>query len=236
MSTLDRLFDGIATPDVEPPVRARIEAAIRESLQPVSTLPSTAIRAGQFFLVFVAIGALKIAVLGTIAFRQMSESEAVGHFAVTAVAALMLSFSLAREMTPGRLRRLSPAITGMLLIVTYGLGATLLLPSTNTNAFMADGWPCLRAGMIMSLPLGVLFSLLIGRGTPRLGGALGQTLGTSAGLLAATVPTVPLSTCSHEMVLGHLVVFHGGVVVLSAMLGVMLLPVLRRVSLSRRHY
>ncbi len=219
MKEVESFFDDIPLPEVQPAVQARIEAALRQSLRPVSPLSSLAARTSQFFGVFVAIGLLKLVAFGTASFTQMNIAELVGQLVVTIAAALLLSLSLAREMTPGRLRRLPQQAVVALGLTVFVLGALLFFPNGATQSFVAEGWPCLRAGLLMTLPATALLFWLLRRGAPLGGPALGQSLGAAAGLLAAIVPNVSLSTCSHEAIVGHLVVFHGGVVLLAGVAG-----------------
>ena len=88
--------------------------------------------------------------------------------------------------------------------------------------FLAEGWPCFRAGILLAPVVGCVYWLLVQRGSPLSAAALGGTLGALAGLLGATVPTVSQLTCSHQEVVGHLLVWHGGVVLVSATLGMLI--------------
>jgi len=228
MRDIDSLLADFPTPEVSPVVQARIEVALRQSLRPVSPLPSLAARTSQFFGLFVVISVLKLATFGTAPFAQMNTEERIGQYIVTVAAALLLSVSLAQAMTPGRLRRLSPGTAVVLGVTIFVLGIILFVPLAGTRSFVAEGWPCLRAGLLMALPASLLLWVVLRRGAPLGGPALGLTLGAAAGLLAAIVPNVSLATCSHDEILGHLLVFHGGVVLLSSVAGVSIATAARK--------
>lgn len=229
MNDINSLLADFPTPELPSAVQARIESALRQSLRPVSPLPSLATRTGQFLGLFVAIGVLKLATFGTAAFAQMNIGELVGQYIVTIGVALLLSLSLAHAMTPDRLRRLSQAAAVTVGIALLVFGIILFAPSGGTRLFFADGWPCLRAGLLMALPAGLLVWGFVRRGAPLASPALGLTLGAAAGLLAAIVPNVSLKTCSHEDIVGHLLVFHGGAVLLSSVAGATIATAMRRI-------
>lgn len=222
MNDVNALFDEIPVPVVTPAIRAQIEAAVRPSLHPVSPLPSLAVKSAQFFCVFVAIGVLKLAVFGTRAFEQMTAEVLAGQMAITLGAALVLSISLARDMVPGRLRRLPQPMAVGIVFTAFAAAAAAVIPAQARQAFLAAGLPCLVSGLLLTLPAAGLLWGFLRRGAPLPGRAFGLTLGAAAGLLGAAVPNVPLSTCSHDIVGAHLLIFHGGVVLVAAIAGVVI--------------
>lgn len=233
MNDVDALFDEIPVPVITPAMRTQIEAAVRPSLHPVSPLPSLAVKSAQFFCVFVAIGVLKVAVFGTRAFEQMTAEVLAGQLAMTLGAALVLSISLAREMVPGRLRKLPQPLAVGMVFTAFAAAAVLVIPAQARRAFLADGLPCLVSGLLLTLPaVGLLWDLLR-RGAPLPGRAFGLTLGAAAGLLGATVPNVPLSTCSHDIAGAHLLIFHGGVVLVAAIAGLVVIAVAQQTRAFR---
>lgn len=69
----------------------------------------------------------------------------------------------------------------------------------------------------MAIPAAILFWLLLRRGRALGVGTAGATFGAIAGLLGASVLQL---TCNHQDA-GHLLVWHGGVVIVSIGLGML---------------
>ena len=80
----------------------------------------------------------------------------------------------------------------------------------------------------MTPPFALLYWLLVRRGQPTSLPAVSVPLGAMAGLLAAMVPTVRQATCSHQEVVGHLLVWHGGVALAASMAALILARTYRR--------
>ena len=82
----------------------------------------------------------------------------------------------------------------------------------------------------MAIPGGVLFWLLARRGVPLSAGAFGGTLGAIAGLLGLTVLQFH---CLYQNA-AHLLVWHGGVLVLSITAGVLVALAIERNGRGQR--
>jgi hypothetical protein len=219
--------------DLSLETRRSIEAALGESLTPVTPLPSFWMRSAQLFLAFVVVGVLKVSVLGVAALQQMTVAERLANVGVTLLGAVLLSLTLAKHMAPGALRLIPFGVAPIMSAMGFGVGVMLTLPDRGSDVFIADGWPCFRAGLLMATPCGLLYWLLVRRGQPLSWGGLVPSLGAMAGLLAATVPTVRQATCSHQEVIGHLLVWHGGVVVVAVLVAELGLATYRGLALRR---
>jgi hypothetical protein len=114
--------------------------------------------------------------------------------------------------------------------VGFLTGAALLFPWRGGEAFASQGWPCLLAGSAVAIPGGVLFRLLTRRGVPLSAGAFGGTLGAIAGLLGVTVLQF---RCIYQNAT-HLLVWHGGVLILSIAVGVLVAVAIERRARRRR--
>jgi hypothetical protein len=90
--------------------------------------------------------------------------------------------------------------------------------------FLSRGWPCLALGSAIAIPGGVLFWLLTRRGVPLSASAFGGTLGAIAGLLGLTVLQF---RCIYQDA-AHLLVWHGGVLVLSITTGILVALAIER--------
>jgi hypothetical protein len=118
-------------------------------------------------------------------------------------------------MRPGSLRRNPEWASVGILAASLVVGIVMLFPWKTPDAFVVRGWRCLRVGLVMAVPVGLAFWFLAQRGAPLRLRSLGGTLGALAGLLAVTVLQY---TCDLQDI-GHLLVWHGGVLVLSTLAG-----------------
>ncbi len=227
-----RLYECVfrsANPNLLPLPNAKVEAAIRASLIPVSPLPSIYVRSGLFLTIFVLVGVIKIALLRPAGFQQMSARQLVGNLLVLLIGGSLLSISLAAQMIPGNLRPYSSDRMATLLAIGFFVGAALLTPWNASDIFLAEGWPCIRTGALMALPVGFVYWLLVRRGAPLSPVTLGGTLGAIAGLLGATVLQF---TCSRQEV-SHILVWHAGVILVSATVGALIAQVSRHIDFGR---
>jgi len=199
-------------------VEHQIVQTIQGSLKPVSRLRSTAASAAQFMIAFVLISAAVVSRMKVVGFEVMNWQQLVGITTILCSGVVLLSLSLAWQMRPGSLRRIpewaSVGILGAGLVV----GILLLFPWKTPDAFIVRGWRCLRAGLILAAPTSLIFGFLVRRGTPLCLRLLGGTLGAIAGLLAVTVLQY---TCDLQDI-GHLLVWHGGVFLLSTLAGALI--------------
>ena len=105
----------------------------------------------------------------------------------------------------------------------------LLFPWRGVQAFVAMGWPCLLGGLGIAVPAALLLWVIVRRGAPLSVGTLGATIGATAGLLGVTVLQFkcPLQEAP------HLVVWHGGVLVVATVAGWAVAHLAHRRLLSR---
>lgn len=211
------LTEGLPPQESSPAVYARIQAQLKQSLTPVSPQPSPRVLAARFLMVFLLFSAPMIGMMGTAGLHEMSLTQIIGIGAVLVCGAALLSLSLAWQMSPGSLHRVPPRIAVFTLAAGFLVATAILFPWREPQAFLLRGWSCLKAGLLMAAPAALLFWLLVRRGHTLASGALGATLGAIAGLLGASVLQL---TCDRQDA-AHLLVWHGGVVVISLGLGIL---------------
>jgi hypothetical protein len=211
------LVEGLSPAEASPAVCAKIQSQLKESLRPVTPQPAPGVLAAQFLLVFLLFASPAVGMLGASGLREMGLAQLIGIGAVLILGAALLSLSLAWQMTPGSLHRVPAKAAILTLAAGFLLGITILFPWHTPEAFLTRGWSCLKAGLLMAIPAAVLFWLLVRRGHALATGALGGTLGAIAGLLGTTVLQL---TCDRQDA-GHLLVWHGGVLVVSIGVGIL---------------
>jgi hypothetical protein len=214
--------------ELAPAVYGRIQRKLQATLEPVSPLPSTPALAIRFLVAF-SLFALPIGgILGFAGFHRMGVEQLIGVTVILAVGAAALSFSLAWEMIPGSRRPFSTGLAVAVLAASFLGCVAILFPWRTPKAFVAQGWPCSVMGAGIAVPAAVLFWLLVRRGTPLSRETLGGALGALAGLLGVTVMQF---SCSRQEA-GHLLVWHGGVLLATTLTGILIARAFRHFSVS----
>jgi hypothetical protein len=214
---IERLLELAPAPELSPELHRKISGALTASLQPVKPMPAARALAGQFAAIFVVFAAALIAMMGVTGFRTLHAWQALGIVAILAVGVSLFSQTLAWQIRPGSLQKIPAKLSWIYFGVGFLTGAALLFPWRGAETFVSRGWPCLLTGSAVAIPGGVLFLLLARRGVPLSAGAFGGTLGAMAGLLGLTVLQFH---CLYQNA-AHLLVWHGGVLVLSITAGVL---------------
>ncbi len=201
--------------EMAPGVVEKLHRQVRTPLSPVVRQPRPPALALRFLAVLALIACSAIGVVGTAGFQVMSTRQQIAMPALFLTGAAVLSLSLAWQMSPGSLHFLPPksAILGVWAAVM--LGFALLFPHIFSLPAAAMGWPCLRTGLLASLPAFAVVWYASRRAGVLSGGASGATAGAVAGVLGATVLQFD---CARPDA-AHLLVWHGGVLVASAALG-----------------
>jgi Negative regulator of sigma F len=201
---LDSLMPHQPPAEVAQDVEQAITGRLLGSLRAVRPLPGRAALVVAFLAIFAAVTAVLVAVVGTRGAQNMTSLQLVGMLAAIVVAALLASFSLSGEMSPGQRRAVHPAamIAGILFVI-LGLIAALF-PWTNGSL---QGWHCFLSGFLCSLPAVVLVLWVVRKGTPLAFGTVGATAGLLGGLvgLAAIHVGCSLLNAPH-MAAGHLTI------------------------------
>jgi hypothetical protein len=221
---IDRLLDLVPALEVSPDLHRKISGALTESLRPVKPLPSAGVLAGQFVTVFLLVSAALVGLMGVAGFRTLDAWQALGIVTILAVGVALLSLVLAWQIRPGSRERISAKVSWAYFAVGFLTGAALLFPWRGTDAFVSRGLPCLLTGSGVAIAGAILFWLLARRGLPLSACAFGGTLGAIAGLLGITVLQF---RCLYQNAT-HLLIWHGGILLLSITAGVLVALTLER--------
>jgi Negative regulator of sigma F len=203
---------------LSPALYGRIQSTIQASLQRVSPRPPTRVIAFQFGTAFLLFAIPAAATLGLGGVEKMNVFQLIAITAVLALGVALLALSLAWQVTPGSLQRISVRGAVTILVAGFVAGIVFLFPWHTPEAFLARGWPCLRLGLVMALPAGLLFWLVARRGAPLDMKTLGGTLGAISGLVGVSVLQFHCDRQETE----HLLFWHGGVLLLSTVAGVLI--------------
>jgi hypothetical protein len=190
----------------------RIQTKITEDLSPAQSLPPFSLlllACATIFLVLVVLGAAPFALTG---WHALGGAQRVSIFATLATGAALLSISLVGQMEPGSRRAVEPAKISIAVLATLVLVIASVFRSKEETAFLADGLRCLISGFTDSAPAALLFGLFASRGALLFPKLTGATAGGLAGLTGVTVLEI---NCSNPNVF-HILVWHCGVIVISA--------------------
>jgi hypothetical protein len=188
------------------------KAAIPRSIEPVRPIAPVPVFVSLFILVFMAVAAGGAAVLGVRGFPALSWTERVVISGVLLATAAMAAIASAREMSPAGGRRIAAAalvLTALILAIAFAG----LFRNYDTSGFVAEGVPCLSAGLLFALPAGLVIWLLLRRGFLLDWRAAGIAGGTLAGLSGIGVLEVhcPILKAPHVMFWHLAVVLISGV-------------------------
>jgi len=131
------------------------------------------------------------------------------------ISAAMLAYSLADQMVPGRLHRISPAVLPIAITISLAIAIAVLFPFQQERDFWAKSWLCIRTGTPIGGLAAVLAWFVLRRGAVLSPGMTGPATGLFAGLVGTTVLEIHCPILAS----GHALVSHLGIAVLGAMAG-----------------
>lgn len=197
---------------VDPALLDRVAVSIQSSLAPVRPLPRAwVLRIGLVLIAaFAAIaGAAR---LGFHGIEKLGAWERAAIFPTLAILLWLAATAFVAEMIPGSRRRVAPAI--LLSAATMALLAVfaILFHDYSTAGFVHQGIVCLSAGLAFALPTGLASWWLLRRGFAVNPASAGRVAGTLAGLAGLAMLELH---CPNFNAL-HLLVWHTGVILVSA--------------------
>ena len=157
--------------------------------------------------------------------------QRVAVFVTLAASAVVLGVSMVGQMVPGSKYALAPAAlpVGILTVLLILIAATFS-PQADPG-FVENGLTCLKNGLTYAIPGGLLFWLLVRRGAILFPKLIGAAAGGLAGLIGLSVLEM---NCSNLDVY-HILVWHGGVVVISSLAGALLGATVEYIDRLRSH-
>lgn len=204
-----------AAPKVDPALLANIERSMRETLAPVSPLPSAGTLTAGLAGLSLVIPAIGAAFLGFEGIEQLSVARIALIFPVLAAFTILgASFTVA-EMIPGSRRVANPRALLAASVLAILLAFGLLFHDYDMSLFVPQGIVCLAVGLSIALPTALAGWLLLRRGFAVQPMSAGLAAGTLAGLAGVTALELHCPNF-HAM---HLLVWHTAVMPVSAVAG-----------------
>jgi hypothetical protein len=135
------------------------------------------------------------------------------------------------QMVPGSKYALAPAALPAGIVTALLILFAVTFRSQADPAFVENGVACLKNGLTYSIPGAFLFWLLVRRGAILFPKLIGAAAGGLAGLIGLGVLEI---NCPNLDVY-HILVWHGGVVVISSVAGALLGALVESIERSRSH-
>ncbi len=212
---IDEILGREASHEVDPALLNRVIASIGASLQPVRPMGAPWILAAALLLICVALAATGAAVFGVNGIPNLSGAQMAAIFPALGIFIWLAALISAGEMAPGQRRWMNPALLLVLVMAGFLAVDAILFRDYGTDSFVAQGVPCLRAGLVIAVPTGVASWLVLRRGFAVDWTAAGLAAGTLAGLAGLTMLEI---RCPNFHAL-HVMVWHTAVIPISAIVG-----------------
>jgi hypothetical protein len=152
-------------------------------------------------------------------------------FLTLAASAVLLANSMVRQMVPGSRHIFAPAVLLVSILVLLMMVIAATFRSQPESAFLAGGVICLKNGLMYSIPAASLLWLILRRGAILYPTPIGAVAGGLAGLAGLSVLEV---NCPNLNVF-HILVWHGGVVIIDSLAGALLGAAVEFIEWWRKH-
>jgi Negative regulator of sigma F len=202
-------------PPVEPELLQKIAHSMQSSLRPVRPLPPTWMLAAGLTLISAAVAGAAAAAIGFYGIEKMLPWQRVLIFSALGMMAWTWGAEFVRQLTPGSRRYLGAGTSfsiGTLMLIGV---LALVFRDYHTDHFIAAGLACLRSGLLLAIPAALLSWLLLRRGFAVNTIAAGFAAGALAGVCGVAMLALH---CANFQAL-HVIVWHTGVVPVSAAVG-----------------
>jgi hypothetical protein len=136
-------------------------------------------------------------------------------FPVLAICGWLTAIMSAAEMVPGSRRWTNPSRLLILVLVAFLAADALLFQDYDLGSFVAQGWPCLRAGVMVAVPTGIASWFALRRGFAVNPASAGLASGTLAGLAGLAMLELH---CAIQLA-PHIMFWHTAVIPVSALIG-----------------
>src|SRR5215469_7046139 len=202
---------------ISPDLSRRIAHSLQSSLGPVKLLPPRWLLMAQYTVLFVVLSTVLTALMGTAGIVHASLAQVVVIGVLLLISAYVFSMMLANQMRPGSYQPVSWHMVQFAISIALLTSMGMLFPWDAGARFIAQGMPCLVAGVGIAVPTAAILWLFLRRGAPLSKITSGATLGATAGLLGVTALQIK---CPHQEA-PHLLVWHGSVLLIAAGAGVL---------------
>lgn len=212
---LESWLQSKANAEVSRETQEKIVGMLSPSLATVKPIASQGRLIAAFLGIFVLCVAAAIPATGWKGIHLMTGAQIASMMAIFIAGALLFSFTLTSQMVPGSSMRFP--LSGVLALSGAALvgGIALVFPWRILGAFTSEGWRCAVLELAVAAPAAGLFWMIVRRGAPFRGPALGAAI---AGLSVFLALTVVQSQCMFPQA-PHILVWHAGIAALLIICG-----------------
>ncbi len=193
----------------------RIEKTLRTDLHEVRPLH----RAGYFVIwliaIFLAATSLLSYVWGAAAIAAMAPAQIAAMFVVLSIGGFLLADSLARQMLPASVHRISPARLPPVILLAAAAAIAIFFPFQDEQRYWVHTATCLKAGVLGGAVAALPLWLVLRRGAVLSPAQAGAAIGLFAGL----VGTAALEMHCPNLNAWHILVGHLGAPVVCSLAG-----------------
>ena len=192
-----------------------IESAVTAKLRPVRPLAPAGVFLFASIVIFVGVVVVGMIATGTNGWSALSVPPRIAVIAAVAAGAVALAVSMTTQMTPGNKCVADPAAVLSATVLALLLAIAFAYQPNREAGFIANGLGCMKKGLALSLPPGLLLALLLRRGAARSPKVFGAGVGGLAGLSGLSVLVL---TCPNVN-LFHILAWHWSQVLICAAAG-----------------
>jgi len=230
--SLTHLLDEVAAGDGLRPSESqllRIQTNIVAGLKPVRPLPPSSIYLFACAVILFSVAAAGTLLLGTNGWHTLTMAQRIAVFMTLAASAVLLAVSIVRQLVPGSKHAIAPAALPLEIFAALILMMAASFRWRQESAFIAGGVICMKNGLTYAIPAAFLLWLTLHRGAILLPKLMGAATGGLAGLVGLSVLEV---NCPNLNVF-HVLVWHGGVVLISSLGGALIGAATESIDRSR---
>jgi hypothetical protein len=208
----------------------QIHARILENLQAVRPLAPSRFFLFACAIIFLGVLAIGVTPSGMNGWAALGKAQRIVVCTTLAASAVLLTISMIGQMVPGNKYALAPVALPIGVLAALLVIIAVTFRPHEESAFFANGLACVRNGISFSIPSVFLFWLVLRRGAMLYPKLIGAAAAGVAGLVGLAVLEV---NCSNLNVF-HILVWHWGVVLISAAAGALLGTAVEYVQRRRR--
>jgi len=192
-----------------------IERALTADLRPVRRIGARQHFVVSLLAVFVLFAGLGVLRLGWRGLTVVSPFQACVMLGALVIGGALLAWSLADQIAPGSLHRLSPASLPVAVTIAIAILTAGSFRFEHEQQFWMRSWQCIRLAAPFSLMAAIPTWFLLRRGaflSPR-------TIGFGAGLFTGLAGALAIQIRCQDINAAHILVSHVGMAALFAVLG-----------------
>lgn len=196
----------------------RILDSVSPSLTAVAPIPRFSICVLQSFGLLAILAAAPIAVMGLPALARMNSPQLLAAVTLLAVAALLGSVLLAKQILPATRQWLSTLPGAGLFAATIFIVNISVFPWREPGTSIALSWECLFKELAIAAPGAFVFWIMLRRAAVLSAMAKGASIGAMGGLLGVIVLQFG---CIHQQAM-HLLLWHWSAIAVTAGAGALI--------------